>query len=106
MKVLYDPAVDKDRDGRYRALIETLRGIPGQEDRIKGKGKGKEILMRYDGQVVQDEPEPQVRDPRRVSGSKKPASLRPGRVDFYEVKYEVTTLPISLRHYELTAFLA
>jgi hypothetical protein len=83
-----------------------LRGISGQEDRIKGKGKGKEILMRYDGQVVQGEPEPQVRDPRRVSGFKKPVSLRPGRVDLYEVKYEVKILPISLRHHELTAFLA
>ena len=93
MKVLYDPVTDKDRDGRYRALIETIRAIPGQEDRIKGKGKGKEILMRYDGQVVGGEPEPVVRDPRRVSGFKKPMSLRPGRGEYHEVKYEVRMNP-------------
>ena len=43
--MLFDYAVDKDREGQYRALAEKLRekGMDqGEEPRVKGKGKGKE----------------------------------------------------------------
>jgi hypothetical protein len=87
MKVLYDPAMDKDRDGRFRNLIEKIRTLQSHDDRIKGKGKGKEILMRYDGEVVEGEPEVVLRDPRKVPGFKKLVNLRPGRGEFHEVRY-------------------
>ena len=42
------------------------------------------------------EPEVLVRDPRKVDGFKRMSSLRPGRNELYEVKYEVrVTLGIS-----------
>jgi hypothetical protein len=90
-KVLYDPVTDKDRDGRFRALIEKVRSSSSSESdpRIKGKGKGKEILLRFDGEVVEDEPQAIVRDPRKVVGFKKLTNLRPGRGTFYEVQYLV-----------------
>jgi hypothetical protein len=97
-KALYDPAIDKDRDGRYRALIEKIRALSsdGNEPRIKGKGKGKEVLFRYDGEVVDGEPEVVLHDPRKAYGFKKLTSLRPARVMFHEVQYEVSILPVLL----------
>jgi hypothetical protein len=89
MKVLFDPVVDKDRDGRFKALIERIRALEGHDDRIKGKGKGKEMLFRYDGEVVESESEVVVRDPRKVPGFKKLVNLRPWRGEFHELKYEV-----------------
>jgi len=63
--------------------------LDGSEPRIKGKGKGKEILSRFDGEVGEGEPEVVVRDPRKVMGFKKLTSLRPGRGNFHEALYEV-----------------
>ncbi|KAG1822369.1 hypothetical protein EV424DRAFT_1472179 [Suillus variegatus] len=86
-KVIYDPAIDKDRDGRFRALIEKVRAaqVDGtSEPRIKGKGKGKETLTRYNGQVIEGEPEPTIIDPRKAPGFKK----RPHRDAFHEIRYE------------------
>ncbi|KAG1903641.1 uncharacterized protein F5891DRAFT_79997 [Suillus fuscotomentosus] len=86
-KVIYDPAIDKDRDGRFRALIEKVRAaqVDGtSEPRIKGKGKGKETLTRYNGQVIEGEPESTIIDPRKAPGFKK----RPHRDAFHEIRYE------------------
>ncbi|KII91725.1 hypothetical protein PLICRDRAFT_518887 [Plicaturopsis crispa FD-325 SS-3] len=105
-KVVYDPLIDKDRDGRYRALIEKLRpadpSLAPEEQRVKGKGKGKEILLRFNGEVVEGEPEPVVRDPRKVPGFRKLLSLRPGRGDFHEVKYEVCEVHVARADFLLT----
>lgn len=87
--------MDKDRDGRYRTLIEKIRGLSlssGNDVRVKGKGKGKEVLLRFDGEIVEGEPEVVVHDPRKVSGFKKMVNLRPGRTEFHEVKYEVSII--------------
>lgn len=77
-------------------MIEKIRASASvsalEEQRIKGKGKGKEIVYRYAGEVVMDETEPAVRDPRKLIGVKKMTSLRPARNELYEVKYEVRGL--------------
>ncbi|KIK99556.1 hypothetical protein PAXRUDRAFT_497522 [Paxillus rubicundulus Ve08.2h10] len=88
-KVIYDPITDKDRDGRMRSLLEKIRLAEkdrsgSSEPRITGKGKGKETITRYDGDVIDGEAEPAPKDPRRLTGFKR----RPGREGFYEAKYE------------------
>ncbi|OAX38050.1 hypothetical protein K503DRAFT_783166, partial [Rhizopogon vinicolor AM-OR11-026] len=86
-RVIYDPAIDKDRDGRFRVLIEKIRATQvdiSDEPRIKGKGKGKETVTRYDGEVIEGEPEPTPNDPRKASGYKR----RPHREAFHEARYE------------------
>ncbi|KDQ56890.1 hypothetical protein JAAARDRAFT_304481 [Jaapia argillacea MUCL 33604] len=90
-KVLYDAGIDKEQERKFRPLLEKVRSasvlnpaVADEEQRIKGKGKGKEILYRYAGEVVEDEPEVEVRDPRKVEGYK-PKSLRD---TFHELKYE------------------
>ena len=73
-------------------LIDKLRQLgadQGEEARVKGKGKGKEILLRYNGEIIPGEHEAVVRDPRKDSKVKRSTSLRPPRSDFVEVKYEV-----------------
>lgn len=75
------------------------------QERIKGKGKGKEMLYRFEGEVVGADGEGQeeaaregsvkesevvVRDPRKERTFKRPQTLRPGRDVFYEVTYEVS----------------
>lgn len=87
-KVIYDPAIDKDRDGRFRVLTEKIRATQvggSDEPRIKGKGKGKETVTRYDGEVIEGEPEPTPADPRKAPGYKR----RPHREVFHEARYEV-----------------
>ena len=66
------------------------------QERIRGKGKGRELLYRMDGEVFDmtgedglREAEVVIRDPRRVDGFKRMPSLRPARNELYEVKYEV-----------------
>lgn len=61
---------------------------------MQGKGKGKEIILRYNGEVIEGEHEAARRDPRKEAKVKKPPSLRPARPTVVEVKYEVR-LPIS-----------
>ncbi|TCD64897.1 histone methyltransferase set1 [Steccherinum ochraceum] len=85
-RVLFDPFVDKDRDGKIRTLIELVR--EHAPERLKGKGKGKEVLTRFDGEVVEGEPEPVPRDPRKDSSVKKLPALRQPRSELVEVKYE------------------
>jgi hypothetical protein len=77
-----------------RALLEKIRAVDKEgpassEARINGKGKGKETITRYDGEVIEGEAAPVPKDPRKGSGLKR----RPGRDAFHEAKYEV-------RHYE------
>ncbi|OCH94594.1 hypothetical protein OBBRIDRAFT_769324 [Obba rivulosa] len=90
-KVLFEWVSDRDKDGQYRLLIEKLRekGFDqGEDARIKGKGKGKEVLYRYNGEVIDGEHEAVIRDPRKEAKIKKPPSLRPMRTEFVQVKYE------------------
>lgn len=104
-KVLYDPLVDKDRDGKWRALIERVRSTQPAEDadpedassskeqehekksnRIKGKGKGREMLMRFNGETVPGEPAITPQDPRKMLGFKRNKL----RGEFHLLKYEVS----------------
>ncbi|KAL4250990.1 Histone-lysine N-methyltransferase, H3 lysine-4 specific [Abortiporus biennis] len=86
-KVIYDPLVDKDKDGKWKILIEVVR--PVAPDRVKGKGKGKEILTRFDGDVVEGEEEPVPSDPRRdAEGNLRKLPVRPPRTEFVQIKYE------------------
>jgi hypothetical protein len=88
---LFDASVEKDRDGRFRQLIEKIQQLdPNAEHRIKGKGKGKEVLYRYEGEVVEGEHMPPIRDPRKVPGVRRLQPLRPGRGEFHVIKYEVS----------------
>ena len=68
--------------------MDKVREAGAAETRIKTKG-GKETLLRFDGEVVQGEPEVVLVDPRMVGGFKRTTSLRPSRTELYEVKYEV-----------------
>lgn len=83
-----------------RALCETVRqkGNPQViQDRIKGKGRGKEVLIRWEGEVVEGEAEVVPKDPRKrkEGGDDSRTKSGPGpgskvREVFYEMKpYEV-----------------
>ncbi|KAI0089676.1 hypothetical protein BDY19DRAFT_993248 [Irpex rosettiformis] len=90
-KVLLDPYVpngDRERETKLRTLRDKLREL-GSE-RVKGKNKGKELLYRYNGGILEDgEEEPAPRDPRKAAGEHGRAlSLRPPRQSFIEVNYE------------------
>ncbi|PSR81754.1 hypothetical protein PHLCEN_2v6263 [Hermanssonia centrifuga] len=86
-KVIFDPSLDKDRDGKYRSLIESVR--ESAPDRVKGKAKGKELLFRYNGEVGERESLPQPEDPRKDPKVKRPQhSSRSQRTEFLQVKYE------------------
>ena len=120
-RVLFDPVVDRDREGKWRGLIERIRtnapsGQGKNEDggleRIKGKGKGKEILIRFEGKVGESEAEPcavDLRKGEKVDGKEgdgmslglnggvngvraKRFSSKSLRTEFVEVKYEVRLL--------------
>ena len=69
-------------------------------ERVRGKGKGKEVLYRLEGEVVgpaeadgdgMREEEVIVRDPRREKGFKKLPTMRPMRTELIDVKYEVSS---------------
>ncbi|EKM57176.1 uncharacterized protein PHACADRAFT_142398 [Phanerochaete carnosa HHB-10118-sp] len=80
-KVLFDSATDRHREAKLRPLIDLVQ--KANPDRVKGK-PGKEMLVRYNGEFVEGEPEPVPRDPRKDSKVRS----RPPRTDFYEIKYE------------------
>lgn len=79
--------MDKDRDGKIRTLIELVR--EHAPERLKGKGKGKEVLTRYDGEVVEGEAGPVPQDPRKDPSIKRLPCLRPPRAELASLKYEV-----------------
>ncbi|PPR00020.1 hypothetical protein CVT24_009027, partial [Panaeolus cyanescens] len=104
-RVVYDPAFEvyptlsylaAQTPGYYRALIEHIRKYGSEEvvqDRIKGKGKGKELLRRYEGKIMTErgedgfkEEEVVVCDPRKDPNYIKPN--KPIRTEFVEVHYE------------------
>ncbi|KAL0946150.1 hypothetical protein HGRIS_012413 [Hohenbuehelia grisea] len=102
-KVVYDAALDKDANPPhyYRNIIEYLRRNAPEvaQNRVKGKGpgKGKDILLRYEGEVLGQveldgkkisEDEVQPKDPRKAQGFKSKQSLRPFRSEVYEARYE------------------
>ncbi|CDO74599.1 hypothetical protein BN946_scf184586.g4 [Trametes cinnabarina] len=60
----------------------------GEEPRVKGKGKGKEIIVRYAGEVIDGEHEAVVRDPRMETKVKRLPPLRPQRTELLPCKYE------------------
>ena len=69
------------------------------QERIRGKGKGKEILYRCEGEVVgpaepddgMKEEEVVVKDPRKEKGFKKPHAIRSLKTEFIELPgYEVS----------------
>ncbi|EIW53395.1 uncharacterized protein TRAVEDRAFT_154887 [Trametes versicolor FP-101664 SS1] len=60
----------------------------GEEPRVKGKGKGKEIVIRYAGEVIDGEHEAVTRDPRKETKVKRLPSLRPMRMELLQCKYE------------------
>lgn len=80
--------MDKDRDGKWKVLIEQVRAHAVAPERLKGKGKGKEMLTRYNGEVIEGEAEPVPSDPRKAKVKRLPP-LRPARTELVEVKYEV-----------------
>lgn len=65
---MYDPAVDKldktqflsdvrKREEYYSTLMDFIRvkcNASVAQDRIKGKGKGKEMVLRYEGEVLEN----------------------------------------------------
>lgn len=76
-------------------------------ERVVGKGKGKEVLYRMEGEVVgpaeadgdgMREEEIIVRDPRREKGFKKLPTMRPMRTELLEVKYEVSPFDYASRN--------
>lgn len=84
----------------YKDLIEHVRKHGSEEvvaERIKGKGKGKEILTRFEGEVVgpeepdgdMKEEEPVIRDPRKDKTVRRPLIIRSIKNEFIEVRYEV-----------------
>ncbi|KAF4612764.1 hypothetical protein D9613_011728 [Agrocybe pediades] len=115
-KVLFDPSVDSllaassshtpynaqnypnvRSPSYFKDLIEHVRKY-GSEDvvssRIKGKGKGKEILTRFEGEVIEEvdgtmkEDVPVIRDPRRDKTVKRPVLVSQPKNEFIEVRYE------------------
>lgn len=69
-------------------LAEKLRAL-GKDERVQGKGKGREVLLRYEGEVIEGEHPAVVRDPRKESKVKRAVCLRPGRSELLPLKYEV-----------------
>ena len=75
------------------------------QERIRGKGKGKEILYRCEGEVVgpaepddgMKEEEVVVKDPRKEKGFKKPHAIRSSKTEFIELPgYEVSFYKVLL----------
>ncbi|KAI0772811.1 hypothetical protein BD413DRAFT_603709 [Trametes elegans] len=60
----------------------------GEEPRVKGKGKGKEIVVRYAGEVIEGEHEAVIRDPRKETRVRRLTPLRPLRTELLPCKYE------------------
>jgi hypothetical protein len=66
------------------------------QDRIRGKGKGKEMLYRMEGETVDEEDggfredTPVIRDPRKDKGVKRPMTLRSGKSELVVVKFQVS----------------
>ena len=82
-------------------------------ERVRGKGKGKEVLYRLEGEVVgpaeaddgMREEEVIVRDPRREKGFKKLPTMRPMRTELIDVKYEVSSFDYASRNTADTLYL-
>lgn len=66
------------------------------QDRIRGKGKGKEMLYRMEGETVDEkddgfrEDTPVIRDPRKDKSVKRPMTLRTGKSELVIVKFQVS----------------
>lgn len=96
--MLYDHVADKDRDGQIRLLADKLRELGkdvGEDARVKGKGKGREIVIRYEGETIEGEHPAVLRDPRKESKVRRKETMRPVRADLVPVKYEVREYALS-----------
>ena len=79
----------------YRQLIEHIKAHAApavREDRVRGKAKGREMLVRTAGEVLDvlgaegfKEDRPLVRDPRTDKGLRRPVVVRGGRGEFVVV---------------------
>lgn len=96
--MLYDHVADKDRDGQIRLLADKLRELGkdvGEDARVKGKGKGREIVIRYEGETIEGEHPAVLRDPRKELKVKRKETLRPVRLELVPVRYEVRDCALS-----------
>lgn len=70
-------------------------------ERIRGKGKGKEMLFRYEGEAIRPDPnemgvgemkedEPVPSDPRNNTSIRRPSLIRKVNTELLPVKYEVS----------------
>lgn len=95
---------DRKTESYWGPIIEIVRKAgsgSSDEQRIKGKGKGKEILTRFAGETVPGEPEPIVRDPRKSTTGeiiKRSGTVRTLRSTMYEVKWEVCSFSRFIIH--------
>lgn len=79
----------------YRLLIEHIKAHAApavREDRVRGKAKGREVLVRTAGEILNvfgadgfKEDVPIVRDPRTEKGLRRPVVVRGGRGEFVVV---------------------
>lgn len=104
-RVLFDPALDKDKDGKAKHVINLVRSAmssssSGSEassssntadyklsDRLKQKGRDSEVftLYRFAGETVEGEPKPEAKDPRKDGGMKRTKM----RSEFHTISYAV-----------------
>jgi hypothetical protein len=91
----YSIATERSQRPKFEYLFEKAKAKDeaeqaGSEARLKGKGKNKEILFRYAGEVLEGEPELVVSDPRKAKDVKK--RQKPVREQLHELRYEVCLL--------------
>ena len=89
-RVLFDPSVDKDRNGTLKKLFDNVRAAAARDtkltQRIVDKGKGREILYRFAGETIPGELVPVPADPRKAPGFRRAFK---GRNEFHLPTYEV-----------------
>ena len=80
--------MDRDRDGKMRVLISFARW--SAPERIHGKTKGKEMLVRYNGETIEEETALEVSDPRKDPRVKRLQQLsRIPREEYHETQFTV-----------------
>lgn len=110
-KVVFDPTLEKDKDGKFKRIVDLVRsaaasssnepnGSPSVSkgyklsDRLKQKSTrdGEAfVLYRFAGEVVEGEPAPVPKDPRKEAGfSNSNAKKGRLRTEFHPVSYSVS----------------
>ncbi|KLO12494.1 hypothetical protein SCHPADRAFT_853807 [Schizopora paradoxa] len=107
-KVVFDPALEKDKEGKYKRIIDLVRVAASASsnessgsastskgyklsDRLKQKSSRDGdtfVLYRFGGEVVDGEPVPVPKDPRKESGFSS-SNVKRGRMrsEFHTVSY-------------------